>query len=213
MYLFSRTGRVRPGNLRESTAWAVGITEKVKQITGLNVRLWTTMLSPGNGTLRWTAFVDDLTTLDNANAKLMVDDIFVSEVDRGAQFTSGEGVNDELNQIVHGADNIDPSRDVRYATVVRSELVPGGFANGIAAGIEIAQRVTQIGGLTTLFLVSATGTYGGVSWITAAESLEELERADQAVNADLSFIQYVDEVAPGVYLPGVTTQTMYQRLV
>ena len=47
MYLFTRTGRLRPGNTREGMAWAVGVTEKVNQITSLNVGLWTTFASPG----------------------------------------------------------------------------------------------------------------------------------------------------------------------
>src|SRR5687767_2980274 len=110
MYLFTRTARVRPGNIRDSIGWAVGITEKVNQITSLDVELWTTAWSPGNGTLVWSTFVEDLTALETANAKLMVDDLFVAEVDRGAQYTTDDGVNDELAQVVSGA--IDQSRKV-----------------------------------------------------------------------------------------------------
>lgn len=211
MYLFTRTGRLRPGNIRESMAWALGVTEKVNQITSLDVGLWTTMLSPGNGTLAWSTFVEDLTALDTANAKLSVDDMFMSEVERGVQYMTQDGVDDAVAQLVHG--EIDPSRRPSCATVVRSELAPGGFGKGIEAGVEIAKRSTAICGLPTTFLVATTGKYGGVAWITAAESLEELEVAGQTLNADPGFVQYIDEVATGAYLPGVTTQVMYNRIV
>lgn len=210
MYLFTRTGRLRPGNVRESMAWALGITEKVNQITGLGVTLWTPSFSPGTGTVIWSAPVEDLITLEGANDKLMVDDGFVAELDRGAQFMSTDGVDDHLAQLLVG--RIDTSKPANYVAIVQSELVPGGFAKGIEAGMEIAKRATELGGLETLFLIASTGTYGGVSWATRAESLDELQRAEQAVNGDEGFTQYIDSVAPGVYLPGVTTQRIIRRL-
>jgi hypothetical protein len=191
-------------------AWAVGITEKVNQITSLDVGLWATRFSPASGTLVWSSFVEDLTALETANAKLMVDDTFVAESERGAAFASPDGLDDEVAQLIHG--EIDPSRNPKYVAAVRSELAPGGFAKGIEAGVEIAQRATQVSGVPTAFLVATTGKYGGVRWITAAESLEELEQAEQSLNADAGFIQYLDGVAPGVFLPGITTQAIYSRI-
>jgi len=145
MHLFTRASRLRPGNTREGVSWAVGITEKVNQITSLDVGLWTTMFSPGIGVLAWSTFVEHLSDLEDADAKLMVDDIFVSEVDRGASFVTTEGADDELAQVLHG--DVDPTARPQVASVVRSELVPGGFVKGIEAGIEIATRSTALGGL------------------------------------------------------------------
>ncbi len=73
MYLFSRRARLGNGHLRESAAWAVAMTERVNQITELNVGLWTSVFSPGLGELVWATFIDDLLTLETADAKLMVD--------------------------------------------------------------------------------------------------------------------------------------------
>ena len=209
MYLFTRTGRLRPGSSRESVTWAIGVTEKVNQITSLDVGLWTTLMSPGNGTLVWSTFVEDLQSLEDANAKLAVDDIFVSEVDRGAQFADGN-IDDEVAQLVFG--EVDPSQSPKYVATVRSELAPGGFGSGVAAGIEIAQRATAIGGVPTAFLVSSTGKYGGVAWISATNTLPELQASEEKINSDLDFIAYVDSVADA-FVPGITTQTIYTRLV
>lgn len=209
MYLFTRTGRLRPGSSRESVAWAIGVTEKVNQITSLDVGLWTTFLSPGNGSLVWATFVEDLQSLEDANAKLAVDDILVSEIDRGAQFADGN-VDDEIAQLVSG--DVDPSQRPQYVAVVRSELAPGGFGKGVAAGIEIAQRATAISGVATSFLVSSTGRYGGVSWVSGTTTLAELQASEQKVNSDLSFIAYVDEVG-SAFVPGITTQTIYTRII
>jgi hypothetical protein len=211
MYLFTRSGRLRPGSTRDSLAWAIGVTEKVNQITSLDVGLWTTTLSPRLGTIAWSTFVEELTELEDADAKLAVDDIFVAEVDRGAQYLTADGVDDEIAQLVFG--EIDPSAQPKYVTVVRSELTPGSFGRGIEVGVQIAQRATEIGGEPTSFLVSSTGKYGGVTWVSATESLKELQQSEERVNTDPAFLQLVDAVSPGAFLPGITTQEIYTRVV
>jgi hypothetical protein len=210
MYLFSRTARLRPGDTRESMAWALGITEKVNQITSLNIGLWTTVLSRGVGTLSWSTVVENLTQLEDAEAKLMVDDGYLDLLDQGAQYSSGEAIDDAVGQIVAG--DLDPSRQPTHAAVVQAELAPGGFAKGIEAGIEIADRATKLSGLPTVFMIASTGTYGGVAWLTTASSLEALERGEQATNGDPDFIRYIDEVASKVYQAQGTTQTLFRRI-
>jgi len=46
MYLFSRQAQLAPGNTRAAMTWATGITEKVNQITGLEVSLFSLTFSP-----------------------------------------------------------------------------------------------------------------------------------------------------------------------
>ncbi|MEY2590251.1 MAG: hypothetical protein QOJ67_2235, partial [Acidimicrobiaceae bacterium] len=46
MYLFSRSTRLGPSNQREAMEWSVNVTQKVNQISELDVSLWTTVFSP-----------------------------------------------------------------------------------------------------------------------------------------------------------------------
>ena len=209
MYLFTRTRRITAGDTRKAIAWAVGITEKVNQVTSLNASLWTTFASPGNGTLAWSTFIDDLTVLETATEKLAVDDLVASELELGKAFAPN-GADDEVAQLLSG--DVDPAQQPKYALVVRSELAPGGFAKGIEAGIEIATRATAIGDVTTSFLLSTTGKYGGVAWISSADSIAALEASAQKVNVDPDFVKYVDKSGPA-FVAGITTQTIYSRIV
>jgi len=52
-----------------------------------------------------------------------------------------------------------------------------------------------------------------VAWISATNTLAELQESENKVNADASFIAYVDEVGPDAFIPGITTQTIYTRIV
>jgi hypothetical protein len=211
MYLFSRSARLAAGHTREAAAWAVGVTERVNQITELNVSLWTPAFSPGVGRLIWSAHVEDLAELENAEAKLMVDDGYVAEVDRGAAFASTEGVDDELAQYVHLA--FDKDLQPEYASIVRSALAPGSIEAGMGIGLEIAERATKISGVPTSFALCTTGTYGGVLWLSAYRSINDLQRAEQSVNGDPSFVQFIDKVASGVYRAEATTQSVVRRLL
>lgn len=212
MYMFSRRIRLAPGNTRAAMEWATQQTELVNRITDLHVALYAQSFSPGVGTLSYSAFVPDLTTLEAAADKLAVDEGFLTATDQGASFLAG-GADDMLAQVVYGEP--DPSRRVEYATAVQAVCGDGHFGRGIQAGIEIAQKAEAITGNPGLFLASVTGSFGGVAWISGHESIQALEASEQALLADPSWIEFVDEKTTGVYAeaPELTTQTIYRRVI
>lgn len=211
MYLFTRVARLAPGHTRDSMQWAVGITERVNQITELDVSLWTSVLSPGLGTMSWSTMVEDLEQLEVAEAKLLVEDSYVAEVDRGATYASQQGVDDYVLQILHGG--FDPNHKPHYVSVVQSALANGAFARGIEVGIEIATRAGEISGLPTAFALAMTGSYGAICWMTSAETLAQLQAGEAQVNSDPAFVELVDGQAKDCYLAGVTQQSILRRIV
>ena len=78
MYLFSRQIRFGPGNTRDQMEWALAQTEKVNQITDLQVALYMQMYSPEVGAVGWSTFVPDLPSLEAAGDKLNTDDSFIA---------------------------------------------------------------------------------------------------------------------------------------
>jgi hypothetical protein len=211
MYLFSRQIRFGPGKTREQMDWALGQTEKVNQITGLQVNLFMQVYSPEFGRVGWSTFVPDLATLEAAGDKLQADDSFVAATDKGAGMTVG-GADDTLAQVIYGEP--DPNRQIEYVTVVRAVCATGNVARGMEAGVELAQRAEKIMGTPALFLADVTGIYGGVAWASAYENVQALEAAQQALNGDPSWAQFVDKATAGVYAeePSLTTQTIYRRI-
>src|SRR3954447_16480742 len=101
MYLFTRTARLAPGNQAASMNWALTITEKVNQVTELNVSLWNTVFSAGVTTLGWVAAVDDLAVLEASDAKLAADTGFQLLADEGAHLMmAGSTLDDSLEQFI-----------------------------------------------------------------------------------------------------------------
>jgi hypothetical protein len=211
MYLFGRRARLAGGKIRESMAWATGIAEKVTQISGTPVGVWSQVYSPEVGEIVWVTFMPDLSALEAFSDKCLVDDGYIAEVERGAQFILPGSVGDVLQVILHGEP--DPNREVNYTAVVRT-TISGGIANGTTLGIEIAQKAEALTGTPTAFLADATGNFGGVSWITAYASIEEVERAQMTINTDPGFVELLDSRAATAYadVPGASTQTLYRRI-
>jgi hypothetical protein len=89
MYLFTRRTRLAGGNGPAGIEWASQITSKVKEVSGHDVQLWSTVFSPGFGTISWTAWFDDLASLEAVGDKLDADPGMNQLGDKGAQLTDG----------------------------------------------------------------------------------------------------------------------------
>lgn len=203
MYLFSRSVRLAAGNPEKQLAWVLRVTEKVNQISETPVTVWTSVFSPRAQTLAWTARVDDLLTLETIENKLLSDSGYISLVEEGAQYSSGDPVDDGLLQFVF-ADETAAQVEAAYATTTQAALAPGGMTRGMELGVETAQRVGKITGCPTSFCASVTGTYGGVEWISVFSSIEQMQRAQEAIAANPEFIELVDKELSKVYVPGAT---------
>jgi hypothetical protein len=211
MYLFYRSVRLRMTDVRDQLTWATAITEKVNHISETPVSLWTSVFSPGSGTLTWTTFADSLAVLEANNDKLLVDNSYLDLVDQAGKWDSGQAIDDGLLQYVVAPEQAD--QPPAYTTVVRATLAPGHYARGVEVGIEIAARAKHANGAHTSFASAMTGAYGEVSWLTGFDSIEAMEEAQQKLGGDMSFVSYIDSDASEAYLPGATTQTIYRRII
>jgi hypothetical protein len=211
MFLFTRRARLASRNSRGEMAWAVAVTEKANQITGLGSGLYSQMYGPEAGTVVWSAFVPDLTALEAASDKLLADNAFVALTDEGTTMLAG-GPDDALLQVVHGEP--DPDRPAEYVTAVQAVSANGRFRRGVELGVEIAQRVEQITGASTLFVTATTGMYAGVAWVTGFADAAEMERAQQALMTDTEWADFIDREAGTVYAgdPAMTTQSIYRHV-
>ena len=82
---------------------------------------------------------------------------------------------------------------------------------GIELGVEIAQQAKQITGRPTSFAVSVTGAYGDVMWVSLAETIQQLQAANEALNSNEEFSKGLDKEAAKAYLPGAT-QTISRKV-
>ena len=211
MYIFTRSARLAPGNLRDSMAWALSVTEKVNQISEAQFHLWSTFNSPGVGSLSWVTTIEDLEVLEATNAKLMADDGYHSLIEQGANHLSADALNDGLIRLVV-ADADASATETHFVSVNQAVLAPGHSVRGIEVGIEIAQRAKKSVGRPVSFGASTTGEYGTVGWIGYYDSIQQLQTAQETLAADTDFAKYLDKEASQVYLPNRSSVTWYRKV-
>jgi hypothetical protein len=208
MFLFTRAGRFGPGSIREAASFVGAVTEKVRQETGLQVHPWMSSMSPDLGTTVWATFVEDLEHLEEANDKLAMSESYMDLVEKGGRLFAGP-LSDGLAQVVSG--EVDPSAPLpRYVNTARATAANGHLGAALANGMEIAEAATRITGARTMFLVDATGAYGGVRWTTGFADIAELERAEAALMADESWVALIDRV--GTSYQQDARQAVYRRI-
>ncbi len=211
MYLYSTAVRPGPANPVKVMEWAVTMTQKLNQISSVPSSLWTSVMSPNLGSLAWTSVVSDLSVIEDTEAKLAADPGYMALVDQAIGLMSSDPADQMLMQLVHG-DRDAAGIDAHYASTVRATLAPGSMTAGIELGVDLAQRSKKITGRPTSFAVGVTGEYGAVMWVSLAETIQQLQAANEALSADTEFSKAVDKEASKAYLPGAT-QTISRKVV
>ena len=209
MYLFSRSGRLAPGAIRDGITFVGAITEKVKQHTGLDVHVWSAVMSPELGTVTWVAIVEHLEQLEQAEDKLAVADDYLELAEKNAHLFAGP-LQDQLAQIVHGGPQ-EGAPLPAYATVARAVAANGKLSQAMADGVEIAVKATEITGRNTSFLAGATGEYGGCAWVSTFDSLSQLEESEAKLMANAEWLALIDRIGSS-YAQGAT-QSISRRLI
>jgi hypothetical protein len=209
MYLFSRRTRLSEGNGTAGSEWAGKIAAKVKELTGQEIQLWSTVYSPGFGTISWTGWFEDLEALERVGDTLQADPSMEKLANAGTKFTEG-GLDDGLVQPIYGTPSDAPAQ---YVGGVVAVAAVGSIERAMAAGIEIAQKAESITGLPTLFGRSLTGPYGELGWLTGYESAAAMEKADAALSGDPSWLTLLDSTG-GCFAAdsSATHSTIYRRL-
>ena len=210
MYRFARIARLAVGNPRDSMEWAVRITEKVNQISGVPATLWTTFASEDASQCAWSLAVEDAAEIEAIDSKLTVDDGFVSLVTEGARYIADGSLRDSLTTVVYASG---PNDDAQWCQVTSATVTPGNVRRGLELGVQFAQKANQITGLQTVFETGVTGQFGSVLWVMLADSFGQLQQAEMQLNSDPSFLELIDTEASKAYQPVGANVSCYRRIL
>lgn len=210
MYRFTRMARLT-GNPTKSIEWAVTIAEKVNQISETPVSLWTSVLSPAVGLCAWTTTVDSVAEIETLDAKLVVDSGFVALQAAGSEHIIPGSINDSLATIIYETPRAQ-SGTFHYASITAAQVQPGQFRRGVDLGVEFAQKAHALTGLETSFEAAVTGNMGTITWALAADTIEQLQRGEDTLNGDETFLKMIDTEGAKAYQPNATVSYLRRLL-
>ena len=210
MYRFARSALLT-GNPAKAMGWAVTIAEKVNQISEVPITLWSSVLSTPLGLVAWTANIENVSEIEATDAKLTVDNSFLDLQASGTEYIVPGSAGDSLATVIFQTPGAE-SGHFHYASVTTAQVQPGQFRRGIEVGIEFAQKAHELCGLQTSFEAAVTGAMGTITWAIVADSLEELQRGEDTVNTDESFLAKIDTEGSKLYQPTATV-SYFRRLL
>ncbi len=202
MYLFVRTRTCRPERMADAAAFAVDITTRASTVTGLDLSSWQTIFGAPAGTFSWTTTVESHAELGEATEKLAVDVGYLDAVQSAAELFDGPA-EDSLVDVV--ATVGDGGHRGRVANVVTARCAPGKISEAMTWGVGMMEYVGEVTGLDGMFTRSMYGPWASVAWISLADSFDEVDAGNAALDAATDYVPQID-AAGGLFMaePGHT---------
>ncbi len=209
MYQFARVLTLR-GDQRQTGAWAIQITEKAKELSGLDISLWTSIFGYPVGTIGWSSIVEGRAHLAQATAALAADNEYLDLVMEAADWVV-DPAEDIFRRFVHGGPAEDRPPVGAVASVTEGVATGGKMADAIAWAVNMAEHATNVAGSQVALLVNAAGTFGEMAFISVYPDHAAADAAAEAVQADAGYLDKLSGAA-GLFVEGSARQRLLQRL-
>jgi hypothetical protein len=208
MYLFTRSRRLAPGQFVGAMDWIAAATQSVRKNTGRETNAWAAVLSPELGVVTWSIWAETQAEIIEAGDKLAASSSWLDLLERGGDYFEGP-VQDGLATVLAGT--VEPGADPpEYVGVATAVAAPGRLSDAVSFGIELAEHAKALTGQDAVFLLNATGLYGGVSWLIPSADIAAVDAWQAAVMADPEWLPLIDRIGPA-YSPGAA-QSLFRRI-
>lgn len=198
MYVFQRQLRVMGG--AAAIGWAMEITARVQEVSGMPVSLWLGQAGFPNGTLAWSVPTEGMGQLTEMNDRLQADDeLNKSIIDHGREFVV-EAMPDRLAMIIHG--EIAGQAPVgSFISGVVASATPGKWGEAGAWAPKIADLYTEVTGRPVLVAATTAGAMGEYGWYVRHEDGASIDAATAAAMTSEEYAAELDR-AGHLFQPG-----------
>ena len=206
MYVWSRQLRMLGG--AAAAAWAMEVTEKANAVTGLGASLWAGTAGLPAGSYAWTAPIEGMAQLAEANEQMMGDPGLADSISKGREFIV-DVMPDRVAQLIHGEVG-EPAGVGMFLGTVNAVAAEG---QGVAAGawaVKIADVFTEITGLDVLVATTVAGPMFEYSWAVRHATAASIDESTAKVMASASYAAELDS-AGGLFHPGAAQE--YSRRI
>lgn len=210
MIIFQRMATFE-GPPEEVMPWALEVTKAVNETTHLNAALWRGLFGGPQGTLVWSARLDNLTAFEAATDSLAMDTGYLGLLAKARDWVRPP-IEDSLLRVVHtaGGDYMRPDVGayVEGTTAVPAE---GMLAKAGAFGVEIADLHSRLTHAPVLFCTSEYGAFGEMRWLVMYDSAAAVDAAAQAIAKDVDYGAKLD-VAGSLFVEGMARRALARRI-
>lgn len=210
MIFFQRMLTAR-GPADEVAAWAVEITELVKEKSDLDISLWQGLFGFPVGTLAWSTRVPNLTELEHAMDGLAGEKAYNDLAARATDWVDTPP-QDSLLRLVHAAGPEYQRGDVgTYSEITLAVPAEGKMRKATEFGTQISDLHSRITHSAVLFANSAYGAFGELRWMAMYDSATAVDTAAEIIAKDDEYVAALDE-AGDLFVEGSGQRGLARRI-
>lgn len=206
MQVFTRQIRLLGG--AEAAAWAIEVTERAREASGLPISLWVGTVGLPTGSYAWSTPVEGLAQMAAGTEQMNTDPELAALVAKGRQFIA-DVLPDRLLQIVHG-EIAGPAAVGSYMGSVSAVAANGQGATAGAWAVKIADVSTGVTGLPVVVVSTVSGPMFEFGWFVRYATAADFDEANAKIMASDAYRAEVDN-GSGLFLPGAN-QVVAQRI-
>ena len=189
MYIFQRQLRVMGG--AAAIGWAMEITSRVQDTTGMPVSLWLGQAGLPNGSLAWSMPTDGMELVTQMTDRLQADDdLNKLVIDHGREYVV-EVMPDRLAMIIHG-EIAGPAPVGSFIGAVAANAMPGKWGEAGEFAVRIADMYTDITGKDVVVTTTTAGPMGEFAWFVRHEDGAGIDAATGATMANEEYAAELD---------------------
>jgi hypothetical protein len=207
MYIFNRMGTAAPGKLPEATAGAIAAAAMASEVSGVDVYAWAVRFGAPGGSFNWSARFETQSELHAATAKLAADAAYV-EMSMALAANFAGPSQDGLGRLVAGTPAESPSA---FYAITTASMAAGKYAEAVAFGARMQEFVNAETGMPTAFLTATYGGFADVTWLTGADSMDDIDALAGFEATNARYHEMVQE-AGGLFIDGSGQNGLIEKI-
>jgi hypothetical protein len=207
MHIYARTELIDPSQPDEALAAAVEVPKIVKDITGIDVAVWTTLFGQRLGTVAWSFRIDSQSALGEVTDTVIADPRYQKFLKKNRGFFSGLP-EDSLVEVIS---SVGTPTVGAYVTIITAQCAAGKISDAMAWGVETMQYAAKLTGTSPMMGRSLYGPFAQLGWITNFDSLAQIDAFEKATSSDPGYIDRLDHGGK-LFQPETVTSRLSRRL-
>lgn len=208
MYIYSAQLQAKPGKGGKAGRALAELRDTLTDLTGQPFHAWAVAAGAPIGAFAMSTRVDSFAQVLDLQMKMAADEGYQSQAAKtGKMWATPAETN--MNRVV--AYSGEPSDPKPITSVTRATIAPGQVRAAVAAGNEILELVTALGGASGLLAIGAVGNFNEINWISGFDSGAEVDASAEKVLGNPDYLEKVDGMA-GLFLAGQSERFLLARL-
>jgi len=208
MYIYSALLQAKPGKGGKAGRALTELRDTLAGLLGQPVHAWAAVAGAPIGAFAVSTRVDSFANLLDLQMKMAGDEDY-QELAANTGKLWAAPAETALNRIV--AYSGEPSDPKPITAITRVTIAPGQVRAAVAAGHEMLEMVTALGGGNGLLTMSTAGNFNDLSWIMAYDSAADADASVEKVLSNADYLEKVDGMA-GLFLAGQSERFLLAQL-